>query len=382
LKVGFISALPPLRSGIPLYTLGLLSGFEQTRNQIAFVVIVNKFARDAEFKIKNFKLMKVWTRGPMYFFQIFFTLMKERLRVVHIQHEFFLYGGIISSTIFPLFLLLLRSMRIKVIVTMHGVVPRSYADTKFAEAFFVPKYPIILSFGLATITVLICKIANLLIVHNYLAKKILNKEYHVFKEKIVVIPHGVKIYDKKLTKTSADSKQILFFGNITPSKGIETLIAAFERIAVPGAKLVIAGGPHPRGMHYFRRIVKRVQSSPMHENILITGYISEERIHSLFEQCDLVVFPYRFSVSSSGSLSLALSHLKPVVVTALPNFEEIITNGKNGLVVPLNDLGALVNAIEHVLLDKKFERELSQAVEETCFHLTWSKIALKTAKSY
>ena len=83
--------------------------------------------------------------------QIFSTLIREKPAVVHFQHEFFLYGGISSALLFPLLILLTRLAGIKVIVTMHGVVPRLATNDNFAEAFFVTYNRLILKAGLATI---------------------------------------------------------------------------------------------------------------------------------------------------------------------------------------------------------------------------------------
>jgi glycosyltransferase involved in cell wall biosynthesis len=289
----------------------------------------------------------------------------------------------ISSAIFPVLLLLLRLSGLKVVVTMHGVVPRKLVNAQFAEAFFIPERFVALNLGLTFMTILMCKLANIVIVHNGFAKDTLYKDYEVSLQKILVIPHGIGVSDPENLNFSLEKcNSVLFFGNITPSKGLETLIAAFERVRVPNVKLIIAGGPHPRGMNYFLRIAKMVRSSPVAKKIALTGYISDERIHFLFSQCSMAVFPYIFSVSSSGGLSFALQHLKPTVVTALPVFTETIIHQQNGLVVPASDSEALAEAIELLLLNDDVRHRLSRGIAENSSNLDWSVVATRTYEAY
>lgn len=382
LKVSLISPLPPYRSGVSLYTLGLLSGFEKNHLSFPITVVTNRFINKLEIKERNLKIIEAWTKGPIYIFQIFSTIVKEKPKIAHIQHEYFLYGGMFSSTLFVVLLMLLRLVNTKIVVTMHGVIPRRFINRFFAEAFFIPKYITLLKFGLTTLTILICKLADKIIVHTRFAKKTLHGDYKVPQRKIQVIPHGIGVSDIDLQIKPSCEKAILFFGNITPSKGLETLITAFEQIRIPDAKLIIAGGIHPRGVNYFYKICRIANSSPAAKRIHITGYIPEEKIPLLFEQCILAVFPYTCSISSSGGLSIALQYRKPVIVTNLENFREIIVDGQNGLIVPPNDSKALAEAIERIILDHNLRNRLSQGVIDKCHNIEWPVIAARTIKCY
>jgi glycosyltransferase involved in cell wall biosynthesis len=316
-------------------------------------------------------------------FQVISAAIKEKPRLVHIQHEFFLYGGIVTSGTFPLLVSLLRLRGIKVVVTMHGVVPRKLARKQFADAFFISANPIALRIGLPVLTMLISASANAIIVHNQSAKNVLHEDFRVALRKIRVIPHGIGDNTTETRQSQrVQENTVMFFGNITPSKGLETLITAFEQVRVPNARLIIAGGPHPRGTNYFEKIIQMVRSSSISTRITITGYVPDERIHSLFKQCSLAVFPYTFSVSSSGGLSFALQHQKPTIVTDLPTFTEIITNNLNGLIVPPGDTKALTSAIERILLNPGLRNYLSKGISKNLSQLAWSAIATETAECY
>lgn len=381
-EICLVSSLPPFRSGVSLYTLGLLSGFEKIQLPFSVVVAANRTTVELEKSEGNLKIMRTWTKGPRYFFQVISTVAKQRPKLVHIQHEFFLYGGIISSLLFPLLLFILRLMGVKVIVTLHGVVPRKFAQKEFAEAFFVPANFVALRLGLTVLTMFICAIANAVIVHTKSAKAILHDDYGVSESKICVIHHGVNVQDPGFSATSVRENSVLFFGNISPSKGLDTLIRAFEEVRVPNAELIIAGGPHPRGSQYFQQVVQMAKSSSASKSITMVGYVPDEQIDSLFGQCSLVVFPYVFSVSSSGGLSFAMSYGKPVIVTNLPAFNEVVTDNLNGIVVPSGDIKALASAIERILLNPVLRDSLSHEIKKSVSKVSWSVTAKITSEFY
>ena len=165
MKICLVSSLPPLYSGVSLYTLGLVGGFERVKSSFSLVVIANKSSL-ANSISQHVKIQKVWNRGPKYFFQVLAALVREKPDIVHFQHEFFLYGGFLSAILFPSLLLFGKLLGIKVIVTMHGVVPRKLASVKFAEAFFLTKNLLLLQVALVALTDLVCMVADVVIVHS------------------------------------------------------------------------------------------------------------------------------------------------------------------------------------------------------------------------
>jgi glycosyltransferase involved in cell wall biosynthesis len=380
-KVCLVSVLPPLFSGVSLYTQGLLSGFAKRKVPCELVVLANKSAQELTPQVDGLRIIKAWSRDARYLIQVLSAIVKEKPVVVHFQHEFFLFGGMFTAATFPLLLLTLRLMGIKTVVTMHGVISKSAANSEFAEGFFVPKSYLLLRVGLGSLTTIICRLSNTMIVHSSAAKAALIQDYWISPKKIKVVQHGIGHWESNPQK-KASEKEVLFFGNITPTKGIEDLIAAFEQVSVPDAKLIIAGGPHPRGKMYFQKISELVRASPKSNRIVITGFVPDKEIHDLFDRCTIAVFPYTFSVSCSGGLSFALQHRKPPVVSSLPSFTETIVDGVNGLVVPPNDKTALAWAMERLLIDDRLREKLSRGIAEDCAHLKWSEIASETVKCY
>ena len=185
--------------------------------------------------------------------------------------------------------------------------------------------------------------------------------------KITVIPHGIdtniKIVNKdmkKIWKLKKNDFVVLYFGYLTWYKGVDFLINALknvEPIKGKNIKLVIAGGAsftQKEKIHY-QKFLKKVKTGLKGaNNIISTGFVKEEDISPVFKTADLAVLPYRVFMSSSGPLSLAISHNTPFILSeelgALTNSVDIAKALKNAglnrkdIIFKLNK-GSLVKAI-------------------------------------
>lgn len=147
-------------------------------------------------------------------------------------------------------------------------------------------------------------------------------------DKIIVIPHGVDINIKKTNKDMRKSLGIkngefviLYFGYLTWYKGVDFLINALKdtnKINGKKIRLVIAGGPSftQKEKTHYQKFLKKVEIAVKNsKNVILTGFVKEKDITPVFKASDLVVFPYRTFMSSSGPLSLAISHNKPFILS-------------------------------------------------------------------
>ena len=50
----------------------------------------------------NIIVHRIYDRRPIYVLQVFRELCEIKPKVTHIQHEYFLYGGLITAVLFPL----------------------------------------------------------------------------------------------------------------------------------------------------------------------------------------------------------------------------------------------------------------------------------------
>lgn len=133
--------------------------------------------------------------------------------------------------------------------------------------------------------------------------------------------------------------KILFFGRITPYKGINSLLDAYSSIVNSGIndiELTIAGsGSFDFDISPYQKI-KGVH--------FINEYIPDQILSHLINRCDVVVCPY-VDATQSGVVMSAFALCKPVIATHVGGLAEMITHEKTGLIIPPKDITALTNAI-------------------------------------
>lgn len=198
-------------------------------------------------------------------------------------------------------------------------------------------------------------------------------------EQIFPIPPDVEVQSKALQAKYGlqdENRLVVFFGILTPSKGIPDLITAFKEVYSQNrvARLLIAGMPTKYiDMDALLRQVRDLQL----ENVVRfdSRYLAMEEIAPLMHRADVVVLPYLNS-SQSGAVQVAYSFGRPVVATDVGAFPEVVEDGKSGFLVPPQSPSRLAKAIATLVNDSERAREMgryAKHLSETKF--AWAPIA-------
>lgn len=143
-------------------------------------------------------------------------------------------------------------------------------------------------------------------------------------------------------------RHILFFGNIKPYKGVETLIDAGIRLAETRRDflITIAG----RAEYSMDAILSRVAEARAQDVFRFDlEYVSDAKLAAYLVETSLVVFPYR-EIDGSGALSHAISFEKPIVASNIGGFSELPFREHIELVPP-GDAAALAATLGKLLED-------------------------------
>lgn len=147
--------------------------------------------------------------------------------------------------------------------------------------------------------------------------------------RVKFIPPGMPMASEPLGDFSGVAKpyefRIGFFGHLKPHKGPDILLKVFQEINPNNADLLINGEGE------LKSSLERTAAD--WKNITIQGYIPD--VDPFLRSCDLLVMPYRSSVSVLGYSRAALDALAmgiPVIGTPSPALEPLIVNGENGFI--------------------------------------------------
>lgn len=189
-------------------------------------------------------------------------------------------------------------------------------------------------------------------------------------QQIDVIPLGL-LFDP-VTPARAAHKEglpvILFFGRITPYKGLDVLLLAYrELIATNQAQLLIVGEGR---IEPYRALLDGLETVEV-----INRWIPDEDIAPLFDRADVLVLPYT-SATQSGVLTIAAAHRLPVVATRTGGLVEQIRAGETGLLVEPGSSEQLRRALQQLLENPQQAAALGAALaQDFTANRSWEKIA-------
>ncbi|WP_448670163.1 glycosyltransferase family 4 protein [Chryseobacterium koreense] len=170
-----------------------------------------------------------------------------------------------------------------------------------------------------------------------------------------------------------DDFVFVFVGRLVRDKGINELVTAFKNVAstplsdrdptllsdqnpiplsdrtsagVSNVKLLLVGPPEQHLDPLEPAVLSEIDANP---NIITVGF--QQDVRPYFAVSDALVFPsYREGfpnvVLQAGAMGL------PSIVTDINGCNEIITNGHNGLIIPVKDSAALENAMRRLAVDR------------------------------
>jgi len=145
---------------------------------------------------------------------------------------------------------------------------------------------------------------------------------------------------KRSLDLAVTSMVVLTVGRLEPQKGhADLLAAAFQlRRAHPDLRLLIAGeGPERQ------RLEELIRSHGLQDRVRLLGQVAD--VSELMRAADIFAFPSHFEGTPFAMLE-AMAHGVPVIAARFGGANEVIEDGKSGLLVAIGDPDALADRID------------------------------------
>lgn len=160
------------------------------------------------------------------------------------------------------------------------------------------------------------------------------EKYGIDGSKIRVIHNGIdyRRYDLMKVEKRFES-YVLFIGRLVFYKNVEVLVRSFKEvvIAVPKAKLIIVGDGPMLGQ--WERLAHELG---LHDSVKFTGFVSDREKLELLGNSSSLLLPSL--VEGFGMVLLeAFAMSKPVIVSDVRPYDEVVSDGVDGFIVPAND---------------------------------------------
>jgi glycosyltransferase involved in cell wall biosynthesis len=200
------------------------------------------------------------------------------------------------------------------------------------------------------------------------------KVHHINPQSIVINKLGtydcIRLFNTPTNKIN--NPYILFYGRISPYKGIEYLLEAFVRIHTkyPELHLIVAGS----GDYHFD--ISKYQNLSYIE--FRNYHIGMQESAQLFYNAKFIVCPY-LDATQSGVVMTAYTMNKTIIATKVGALEESVINNETGILVSPKNSQDLYDAIIALYESPQKIQELEQNIEKrySTGIYSWSSIAQK-----
>ncbi len=162
-------------------------------------------------------------------------------------------------------------------------------------------------------------------------------------------------------KSKSDTIALLFTGRIAQEKGIETLLRAMAKAKTKDKlRLNICGTGNP---NYITQLQRTASDLDIADSINWLGYI--DNIWAEISRADIGIMPSTVRESFGLSILEYMSQGKAVITTSNGAQPEIVTDGKDGLLVPSDDAEAMSAAIDKLAQDSDLRHTIGAAARNT-----------------
>lgn len=188
--------------------------------------------------------------------------------------------------------------------------------------------------------------------------------------------HGVQSDSQKIrlrTKLSLPRNDTiyLFVGSLIERKGFDVLIKAFITAAKHNTNFsLVVIGPKSRKENptldqaIISKLSIEIADNHLTERIKFIGLIQDRnKLSDYYHASDIFVFPSRNEGLPNVVLE-AMAAAMPVIVTQLPGLKNVIEDSKNGFLIPIGDITALTQAIEHLGNNPDFSKKIGYAAHK------------------
>lgn len=332
-----ITNYPPKGGGVHTAKTGGVAGFAKntllplaeklSREGRRIIVLAETIGAPTMYEEDGMFVVRCWSRNhPGLYLQILKQVMQfNTVQNVLIEFEFASYGDFWTTAFFPAFLGALRLMGKTTTLVLHQIITDLWSLNGHLGLRYDSREFQLFSRLLPIFYGAVTHLAHQTVTLEEVLKNRLKGLAPM--NRVTVIHHGTEERTTRITRQAARKRLhintnayvVMSMGFVTWYKGTDLLLDALKNSSAIGARplqVIIAGGKSPTlegKAHYetyYQSIIKRIEATP---HARLTGYVPNRELDLYFQAADVVVFPYRTMMSSSGPLSIALSYGKLVL---------------------------------------------------------------------
>lgn len=178
---------------------------------------------------------------------------------------------------------------------------------------------------------------------------------------------------------SADYINLLSIGVFFPYRNYETQIETVALLKKRGYNVHLdIVGSIDLDRDYYNQISKLISDRSLNQEIKIHGEVSESILRNLFDKAHLFLF---LNIDQSWGLAVfeAMASSMPVIVSNSVGAIELLSNGKDSIVVDPKDTHEIAIKIEGLINNSTRYNEISENAKKLTDTMTWNEMYCKKA---
>ena len=218
--------------------------------------------------------------------------------------------------------------------------------------------------------------------------------YGVPPQKIAVLANGVDVHRFRpradVRRRMREALQIgqdpllLFVGAFYPWHDVGTLLEAFASILGkhPGAHLLLVGDGEQR-----REMEARAEGLGLNGSARFVGMVGHDRVPDYINAADIAVAPFIPRQHDLGGSPMKLYEYlasgATIVASNVGQITQVIQDGVNGCLVPLQDAAALAATLDQLISDPALRQRLGRQAREDAVHKhSWERYVMRLERLY
>lgn len=176
-----------------------------------------------------------------------------------------------------------------------------------------------------------------------------------------------------IERTPSDPPYVLAVGTVEARKDLATAVRAIAR--VPNVRLLSAGVQ----TGYAAEVRKAIDAAGVSERVELLGYVSDDRLRSLYAGATALIFPSRYEGFGLPPLQ-ALAARVPVIAADIPVLREVL--GDCAVFATPSDDEAFGEALARVLTDSVMPSPVLERGQMRARSFTWRSVAQRLVDVY
>ena len=180
--------------------------------------------------------------------------------------------------------------------------------------------------------------------------------------KITCVPTFIDAVE--ITPCYENDKYFLFLGRMAHQKGTIYAIEAMKYLKDDGYVLKITGTISDSEED--QKIWRYIIDNDLKGKVVFTGFKHGQELEELISRSTCIVCPAIWYENMPNTVIEAYAHGKPVVASKIGSLEEIVLDGKSGLLFEMKNSRDLANQLSKFVTDESLSKRLGMKARKEC----------------